>query len=173
MNTEKVKATIVPHGLTVYTARLIEKLKKGKVGDVIPDEESTDICGRDTSSPPGYGNLASAIRNVLNNYGIVWQRVRGAGCIKCINSQEIAETVGRNLKSISRRSKKTIKLASFANPEKVELADRSSLLANIAQLGTIELVSRKETTKKLAIRGVKQEITLNKLLESFQEIEKK
>ena len=85
MQTESVKATAVQQGMRLATAKLIEVLSAGKVGDVLTDEQLYTICERKTMPVGnGYVNLQSAIRHVLKNYGLVWRRVATAGCIKCL-----------------------------------------------------------------------------------------
>ena len=78
---------------TRQTMDLIEALKGGQVGDELTDKELTRICG--VSCRPGekgYGYLETAKRRVRFDHGIVWERIRGANLIRCLNASEIIGT---------------------------------------------------------------------------------
>jgi hypothetical protein len=58
---ETKEFTAIPH-LHVATSLLIEKMRVGRMGDVLSDEELTGVCGHATSvGGAGYGYLQTAL----------------------------------------------------------------------------------------------------------------
>jgi len=170
MNIEQIKVTAVPHGLGVTTARLIEAMKEGVVGDVLTDEDLTARCGKATdTNGSGYGNLQSAIRYIERNYNLVWRRVRDEACIKCLAPGEVISTVQSELLRIGRRSRRAVVTGSTVPIDALGAVQKAELLTTIAQHGTIALMSKKNTAKELQARGVTHAMDQSRLLAAFKE----
>jgi|GEM_PF-1125341 len=172
METTNVQVTPIQHGMLAATARLIEKLKDGKVGTVFTDEDLSVCCGRDTSvDGNGYGLLNSAMRNVLKNNNLVWERVRGAGCVKCLGPSEIAISTASSRKHIYKSAKRALRKAAVVNREELPADERSRFGAHTAQIGAIALFSNENTTKKLVARNIEKPPDPKALMEAFKRTE--
>lgn len=166
--TSDVAATAVPQGMRLSTAKLIEALKGGRAGDVLTDEQLSQHCGRPTAvGGSGYGNLQSAIRHVLTNYGICWQRVVGSGCIKCIDSGEKAQRLGRKLKHIHRTARREMKVAQTIDMHAIANDEKPEVLATIAALGVMHQFAGKRSIKALAARKATSAPDLQRMLAAF------
>lgn len=169
MNVEKVKATAIMGEMSPESARLVEVLKDGIVGDVLTDERLTKICGKSTASGgSGYGNLQTAIKWVQNHKNLVWRRVRGGACIKCLGSSEIAGFVEKEIDNIRHKTKRTLSVSSKIKIDDIAESERSKVLANIAQLGTIHIFAKNDTTTKLIARNVTAALSSERLLGAFE-----
>ena len=167
--TEQVEArTLMVPGYGPETAKLVEVLEQGQVGDILTDETLEAVCGRATSpSGNGYSNLQSAIRKVERDKGIVWQRERGAGCIRCLNDKEKAGCVGRDIKHIRKTAKRAAHRAAGVTLDNLEVEERKRMLVNAAQVGAIALVSETNTRKKLENRDITLTPDPKQLLAAF------
>jgi hypothetical protein len=168
MQTESVKATAVQQGMRLATAKLIEALKDGKVGDVLTDEEMFAICERKTMpGGNGYVNLQSAIRHVEKNYGLVWRRVATAGCIKCLDGVERCGVLASNRRHIGKVSRRALVVGRSIQVDELPESERTEALVQVAQLQAVEHFSRTETTKRLVARKATAAPDMAKLLEVF------
>lgn len=156
-------------GISPVTSKIVDKLKTGTIGDVVTDEELKAICGRDTRPQGnGYGNLATALKMLERNHDKVWMRVKGAYCLKCCDSQEIAVACDSDIQRVRRRTKRTNRRGMLVDIDKLQPDDAKHFLANMAISGTIALLSKKDTSKKLMLRDIKTPMDLPKLLEAFK-----
>jgi hypothetical protein len=137
-------------GISPTTAKLIERLKDGKPGDVLSDAELGEICGRETKpGEEGYQNLRSAIRYTMRHHNVYWERIIDAGQIKCLNGPETLTSNRRDFRMINRRAKFSAGKLRTVNPETLNLPDRSQYFTNRAQLGALTMFSATKTTKRL------------------------
>jgi len=170
MNDEKTESKAFPfeHGLSPASAKLMEKLKTGKIGDIVTDEELTGICGKNTRvGEKGYANLQTAIRRTLRDYGLVWMRIPKAYAIKCLDSNEIVESLPADMERIRHCSKKALKRGAQVEIGKIPEDMKMLFFARQAQLSVVVVVSENKTTKQLAIRGSTGKFDQQKLLEAF------
>ena len=165
------KAYAFEHGLSPVTAKLIELLRSGKVGDQLTDEQLQQDCGKDCRpGGPGYGSLTTAIRRVERDHSLVWRRVRGADMIACYDDVEKCGLVRSELAKVKRRSRKALLVANQVDREKLNGEDVSVFLANSAILGTITLMTAPNTIKKLSARKTEVTPDLPRLLAAFQKM---
>ncbi len=164
---EVTRTSAVP-GMRLETVKLIDALKTGKPGDTYTDEQLQQICDKDTRvTGDGYSYLGSAIRHCRNNHGVVWERVKGAGCIKCLNWEEVGESVDGDRRRIHRRAKVSCKKIATVDLAVVPEAGRVAFLAKAAHVGTLAAISDKGSQKKLEARKVTEPLDLKKLLEAM------
>ncbi len=163
---EEIKRVLVPRGHSLTTAKLIEILEKGAVGDVLTDEKLSGMAGKDCSvKGKGYPSLMSAIRWCISQHAIHWQRIAGSHAIKCVTSVETVEAVESNIHQVKRRMHRTLKLSRCVKLPELKTEDRTKFLAMVAQAGTIEQFAGGAATKALASRNVKDAIDFGKTLE--------
>ena len=151
---------------SVFTNSLIERLEKANIGDVITDEELTKICKKDTRpNKNGYGNLKSALRYLLNNKKMVFERIREADAIKRLNDSEVVESASTDLGNLHKRTKTVRKKAGSVDRTKLEKEEHAKLIVVTAQLGFLELITKKQTQKKLAVKNLPEHFKpdLNKI----------
>jgi len=166
--TEKKEVYPFLHGLSPATSKIIDYLKDGKVGDIVTDESLTGHCGRDTRpNQDGYGNLTTALKRLESKYGKLWVRVKGGDCLKCCNSIEIAEICDSDLQRVRRRTKRLNGRVPLVKIDDLNQDEVKLFMANIAISGTIELLSKRNTVKKLIARNTQKPLELPRLLEAF------
>jgi len=165
----EVERIAVPHGLSVTTAKLIEKMKGGKPGDTLTDDELTEACGKNTKvTGDGYSNLQTAIRYCVNNHGIFWQRITGAWMLKCLTASETLMTGSSQLKRISRRARRTVKQLRTINVAELPNGEAPKFNTLVAQCTSLAMFASTDATKKLEARGLTQPIDMGKLLEAMK-----
>lgn len=156
------------HGLSLFTVKLIDLLKAGKVGDMLTDEELSAACGRNVSvKGDGYGNLASAIRNVRRNHGLVWDRIRGAGVIECKGFDGKLSIVDSDRKSIGRRAKRSLSVMRTIDAADVPNDKRTQLNVRLAQMGVLSAMASGNTTKAMEARTCGPVIDHKRLLSAI------
>lgn len=168
MTTTPTKSIHVPCGLCLCSAKLIEFLRAAE-GDTLTDEDMTAHCGKDTR-PDGNGNgsLSTAVRYVLRNDGIHWQRIRGARAIKRCTPSETVSTAQAAQKHIHRSSKRAVmKLNTVSLPFLAE-NERTPFLTLAAQLGTLAMMSSRNAAKQLEARNIQKPLDLPALLVNLQ-----
>lgn len=150
----EVKAVPAVGRLGVTAAALVEALRTGQPGDTYTDEQLQEICGKATGAgEPGYGALCSAINHVRNNNGRVWQRIRSAGAIRCLDADETVVNVGSDMRSLRTRARRaasklqTVDTAKIKDPE-----NKTKALVLGAMFGAIRAVSSTSTLKSLGVR---------------------
>lgn len=145
--------TKYPHisGIAPQTAKLIDRFKDWKPGDVASDTELSALIGRDTSpGGDGYGNLASAIRYVQRHYGLVIERVRSARAVKCLNAGETISSVNRGRRHIGKCARKEGGKLKQVDVSKLEGPEKTEALVLRAQLGAVATYASASTQKKLS-----------------------
>ena len=133
------------------TITLTNELIKGKKNDEYTDQQLIEITSGVAVAPQekGYNALLSAIK-LCERQGVVWKRLRGAKKILCQNSREIIKRSEADLRHVGKTSRRSSRRLSFVDPDELPLHEKSSALALAAQLGSISLISRADTTRKLA-----------------------
>lgn len=161
---------IIPNR-SIETAKLIERLKGGKPGDTITDEELTKIAnGLSTAvNGPGYGRLQSAMRFVMREYHIVWKRINKAGAIKCLDSLEASDDMAADLGVIRRRSNRARHKMAAIKLDGLTADQQRRTKALSAQIMTIGLFATSSTTKKLEARNVVSPFDPSKVIELFKD----
>ncbi len=164
----EVKKTEFMPSLSLFSIKLIELLAEGKPGAVLTDESMSEHCGKDTRvTGDGYCYLGTAIKHVLRNKGIVWQRAKGAGCIKCLDPTEIRNESSAVRKRVSRLSKRSMRQLGTVALDELEDVEKREHLTCMAHMGTMVQFSDSHTAKKLAARNVSEPQDMRKLLEAF------
>jgi len=167
---EKKEVYPFEHGMSPVTAKLIDKLKTGKVADILTDMELEEHCGRDTRvTGNGYGNLMTAIRHTTRRYDLVWARIKGENALRCLGSKAIAEGLESDIKRTGKRMKWANIRASLVKLDELGEDLSKRFIANKVITGTIKLLTKKTTLKKLMASSVSI-VDPRKLLESFKKI---
>lgn len=159
-----------PHvpNLSPAAAKLVDRLKTGKPGELLTDEALSAIAGRDCSvGGNGYACLQTAIRKVERDFAIVWRREAKAGAIKCLAPSEVAEVANGYRRHIGKTSRRAVRVLNTIDPNLLPEKERPAAHATAAQLGAIAMFASGDTTKKLAARNIAQAPDLGKLLEAF------
>lgn len=155
----------VIRAMSVETSLLVDKLRFGRPGDVMTDEELFSACGKHTApGEPGYPNLSAAIKHVRRNHGIVWQRVCHEGKIKCLSSEErlvAVESIHRQASRLAQRAREV-----SPAPGGLEGDERRRCLALIAKSYALQAVSRPQVTQ-LLVEHDRQSYKPGRLLELF------
>lgn len=161
--------TPMQFNLRVETAKLVDALRTGSSGDILTDEQLHTVCGKGVKpGEPGYPYLQSAIRRTLSEYGLVWKRIVGAGCIKCLESREIL-SLGKNARRhIHRCSKRAMRQLGEVVPAELDNEERIAFHTLCAQHGTLLAMSSTSTAKKLAARNISEPVDISKLLEAMK-----
>ena len=164
----EARAAQVRPGMRLETVRLIELLKKGTIGDTLTDEQLTKACGQDTRvGQKGYPYLRSATNNVLNNPPyLVWQRVTGAGIIKCLGPTEVAGVADATRRSTLKREKRAVCQMRAVYDEGTD-QEKRALSERIAIHSTLAAFSTGHTAKKLAARNFTEAPDPARLLEAI------
>ena len=167
--TTQLERLQVPPGMSWATAKLIDLLKDGKPGEsVLTDERMTAVCEKSTEvGGNGYGNLGSAIRYCVRNYGLVWQRVVGENCIQCLNDPAKLILVDSRRQHVHRSTNRAGLELGTISPANLSDEDRTTFHATLAQIGGIKLMSSAGTRKKLIQQGANHKPELAKLLPLF------
>lgn len=159
-----VKAIPQYHPLTI---RVINLLETKKTGDIVSNTELAQLVGYDCASDEkGYRYVSSAMRYVLKSKRMVWQRVRGEGCIVLLNSEETIRTVDSHINRLRRESRKGAHKALTIDSNVLSEDKKKILSAQLAVCGTITMMTKGETFKKLADKGIEQPDT-NRVLAWF------
>jgi hypothetical protein len=168
----EVSRSYAPGTVRLATAKLVELLKDGEVGDVKTDEEMEVVCGKRTGvGENGYGYLQTALRVVLRDYGRLWKRTPGAGCIKCLTVQEGLEWSASRLRSACRASKRSVQ-GLQAMGQHASVDEMVHVNAMLAQHGTLAVLASSSQTKKLVSRKMSESVDPKKLLTALQESQK-
>lgn len=165
MNTS-IKANVIGN-MTLWTSRLVDVLKDGKIGDEFTDEQLTVICEHDVKESRGGTYVRSACNHVKSNYGLFWRRVRGSGMIRCLNNTEKREFAKSCTKSINRTSKRALTALRTIDFDMLPANEKQETLVLMAQHGTLATTSKHGTLKKLTDKMVTRSINLPKLLEAM------
>ena len=126
------------------------------------------LISKDTrSGGDGYGYLQTAIKNCRNR-GIIWERVKGAWLIRCLDGGETIAASEKRIKHISRTAKTAGKLLKAVDSSTLNNEEKIAYNTKLAQVQAFALFSSKSTVKKLEARNVKTIDTTRMLESCFQ-----
>jgi hypothetical protein len=149
------------------TSKLIAVLKGGAPGDEKTDDELSGVCGLSTEvGGLGYHYLLSAMR-FADRQGVQWQRVRGAGTIKCLTGIERMDTADRDRRHVVKVATRTVRRLSGVNRDELPEPEKRRLDVTRAQLSAVALFGRQSTTKKIENK-LSGEVDRQKVIELFQ-----
>jgi len=164
MNIAEVKQVPGYHPITMA---LIGLLEANPVGTVLTDTELTATAGFPCSpNNQGYGYLQSAIRHVLKSKRVVWQRIRNGSAIKALSGDETVETIDGHIGKIRRESKRITYKSIAAHNSGVSEEKKRHLSAQVGIAGTIHLLCKSDTVKKIELTNTNIP-DKNKLLSVF------
>lgn len=153
-------------GRRAETSKLIERLKSGKPGDRVTDAELSAIAGADTSpSGGGYGWLQSAIATCVRDHSVVWQRVRHAGYLECLDADRLEKVGKGSLRSIRKKARVTSRRLVCADLTSATPEVKQGLMMTLAQLGAIHNAAG----PKAISAAPANQLDLKKLVESMRE----
>ena len=135
----------------------------GKVGDVLTIE-AIEQAGGGKLNP---GVLASARKRCAKQTGLVWEIIRGARAIKCCNGSEVLGITESYVERIHRAAKRGKEKASLVKVSELSQDQVTKHLTISAQLGTMEVFSKRSMTKALETRNVSAPLDMQKLLSQF------
>lgn len=166
---EDVKKTNAIAGLMLFTSQLVAAMKTGKSTDVLTDEQLTEISGKNCRpGGDGYGYLQSAIRICERDYGVVWQRVRGADCIKCQTAEGVVEMSKAGIKSTYKRMRRSVRQLGTVSVGELSDDSRQAYYTQLCHAGTLANCASSSFRKKLAQRNISVPIEPLKLLEAMK-----
>jgi len=147
---------------------LIQRMKGGKPGDLLSDEELQKVSGRDCSpGGSGYGCLQTAIRH-CEREGVVWLRIPGSKQVKCLEPGEVLSCGTQTLRHINKQSKRaTLRLGSM-DDEALSADERRRRNALITQAGALAFFTRTSTVKLIEKRSVTATVDPSRMLEIFK-----
>jgi len=145
----------------VPTQKLIDRLKDGKPGEILTDEALTEIAGGyDTRASvggrqgKGYPYLTSAIRYVLRNYAVVWDRVHGGNYIRCVEDPDKLSLANTGLNRVRKAARKSARVLGTINIENLTVEQVQERNASLAITGAICQFTDRNTLKALSVRNV-------------------
>lgn len=170
MFTKKGIENITP-GMSLFTVKLIERLKDGIPGDEIDDDElrKTAEVGCQPNQQ-GYAFLMSAIRYCRRHHGVNWKRIPKGNVIRCLKANETVEEVGRTRKAIFRKSGVALAMLKNVNGADMDDATRSQFNLQTAQLGGLRVFASQDMTKRMEQKQIEagHKPDMNKMLEAFK-----
>jgi hypothetical protein len=159
----------IPSGYSPTTGVLADRLKSGKPGDVVTDEELTSVCLKDTRvDGDGYNNLLSAMRYCEKTQGVVWQRVRGENRLECQNDEGKYHAGRSRLSSARRFARTASRVLLLTDIDSLPEDDRPKARAAAAVAGMMSAVSRPSAVKQLADMGASEVPAQKALLDIFR-----
>jgi hypothetical protein len=140
------------------TRRILERLKAGQRGDVITQEEMTEVAGMECWLAKSRGSryVYSAIRICLIEHNILWIRNADTGQYECASQEQAIKAASEHNGRARRQAKKCLnKLATVRSDEMTaEQRTTHSLQAMLA--GAIERVTSKKAQTILSGRKIDQ-----------------
>ena len=159
--------------MSAYTSRAIDRMKNGQHGDAISPDEMAEIIGRKCrSNEPGYASVASAIRHVESNYGVVWRWNKGEQVWRCLNDAEKVACTGGYLHDARRKIRRGGRVSRTVDEAKLSAEELVEHRLRVATIGTVLLFTDPRTAKKLADgakRGAMIEPTIDQLARLFEQ----
>lgn len=145
-------------GMAVETSMLVERLKEGVEGEQITDEELSGLVSRDVR-PTGedrqaYGYLLSAMKHVLNTYGVIWEREPGAGYIQCQDADGCMQLHHRDRRHVHRVLKRNTKRLTVVDTSGMDGKQRTEFNALLAQSSGLMQAARADATRKAIERKI-------------------
>lgn len=165
-------AKIGPHPgqLSMWSHRAVEAMKNGKPGDGRTVEEMTAAVGRDCSPSGGrgYASVQSAIRHLLHTQGIVWRWSREHKAWRCLTPAEAANYSGDTLTAARRRARRSIKIGSVVDRNKLNEDEKRNLDLTMAQAGIMQLAGSSSVRKQLSALPAVKDVDQKQLLDLFR-----
>ncbi len=165
----ELRKIMVPTGHSVKTAKLIELLEAGKVGDILTDKALSEAAGEDCSvTGKGYPSLMTAMRWCVRHKAIHWHRIHGAKAIKCAASEETVMAVESNIRHVKKSMGRTLKLSGCVKLNELPADRKTEFLAMVAQVGTLNQFASANVTKSFTARNVTTAFDPAKTLELME-----
>lgn len=139
----------VVRNYALETNKLIQRLKDGMPGDIVTDDEMSDLIGKSTQpGGAGYNYLQSAMRYCLHQ-GVRWERMRKQRAIKCLDSSETLKHGERGIKLLGRAARRETR--KIGTVKRAELSQEESKRFGVvsSQLQTLTYMSSKPAAKRL------------------------
>ena len=164
---DDTKRIPVHPGYNQTTARIIEKLRGGAPGDKIFDSELAEdgLCCAPNCAD--YGNLRTAMK-FLRGEGVVWERVRGGGCLQCLRPDERLDLANTYRRSIGRKAKASMAVLASVDRDEVSEHRRREFDARKAQTATLLMFSGASVTKALENKNTGAVVDHKKVLGLFE-----
>lgn len=155
------------------TALLVDYLKAGQPGDTLTDAQLEQICGVGTApGQPGYNFLRSAIKAVLREHGLVWERRNRGHCIECKTPTGVIASARADVDRLHRASKRPIRKLETLNGQQLSDEDRAALITTSAQAKGTAVMTSVKFRKKLDDRRLAHDPEVHRLLEAWLETKK-
>jgi len=170
MRPEEPKRFVVPFNYSPITAHLISALKDGKPGDELTDADLAEVCGHPTApGQAGYSYLATAIKYCRRYEGVVWQRIRGEGTLRCLNGVEKRGYTKGGRDRIRRQARRNSEVNGTIDRERdFETEEqRRAYDADVVLDATMTLFADRRLGKKLEQRQLVGKVDHTKLLTLF------
>jgi len=157
--------------MTLATTQLIDLMKDGEPGDRITYEDMQKLTGKTFGTGGnGNGNLCTARRRCIGDYGIVWEVERDTRSIICCTPAQIRGRAKSDVRSINRKSKRALKkLGTVKLSDLTSETARGEHLHEISRHGSIAVMSSEKISKQLEARDITTAITPAKLLELWKD----
>lgn len=155
---------------TAEKLALFDKLKAGKVGDVIEWREFEALTGRSVRQGPSYLSLWKARRKCLEELGLVWEPLSNRSGLKCLSPQETLTLGVAALKRIQRGAERaivklnTIDKSALSNQEKLRLIASQSMLSALASAAKEDNLRKIEDNCKASSKPMIPSKTLSIIL---------
>ena len=148
---------------------LIQRLRDGKPGQVITDEELAEVAGYPCAAGHrGYSNLMNAIR-YCECEGVIWRRLRGQKSIACQKPAEVVEQAVSDLRIVHRKAKRTSRRLIMTDTSDLTNAEKVRHSALVAQAGTLVMVSHGTTRTRIAETPAPKALSLDAFLRTVTE----
>lgn len=149
MNEHETKSIPRIGNYSPYTNKLIERLRQGKPGDVITDEELLAVAGYGCgANQKCYSNLMTAIK-YCEGEGIIWRRMRGQKLIACQRAGEVVEQAVTDLRVVHRKAKRTSRRLIMTDTSELSSGEKMRHSSLVAQAGTLVMVSHGTTRNRI------------------------
>lgn len=133
---------------------LFDRLKIGKIGDIVPWHELEAVIGCPVrSGSPGYQSLYGARKKVLREVGLVWEPLADHSGLKCLNGQEVLMLGVSALKRIQRGARRANFKLSAVDPTTLNQQDHLRLLANRSLLAVLESSAKTSSLQRIEAAG--------------------
>lgn len=154
---------------SLETQLLINRLKDGKPGDKVTDEEIVALIKMPLGlGTKGSGRVNSAVNYVLSHFNINWKRIRGAKLLECLDSSgTLNEMRSRNDRQ-RHAAKKTVQKAKTISYDKLSPEERNQAYAISVQAAMTEKLLTNDSLNYLAHREVREPLKIGQVLSLFE-----
>lgn len=143
--------------LELKTSRIAYVLLAGEPGDVILDEEWPDHLKGVAPSGKSYSTLMSAGRYALRSQGVVWERVKGEGLIKCKTHPERVDVARSKIRGARRRAQVAVQVLGSTDYSELSADERARANSLNVQATITVNVTAPKVTKALEARDEEQQ----------------